>query len=376
VDDAVSRLLPILTIVCATATAASSNRSYAADDPEIRGRKVSAWFKFLREEKDARRRQAALQIIDLQAGPKVAVVFPGLLRELREHPDTAIRARIAQLLLKYKDKGDDLTKALTNALENDKDAKVREAAATTLGRLDRMGFVTVPELTKALKDQAPTVRAAAADALGQFSAIDGEIARDAIPLLSECLKDSSTPVRMNVVLTLARMGPAAATATPALAESLANDKEDGIRKECAKALAFIGKGADSAAPALIKALGDSSSEVRQYSAYALGRISPDPKVVLPELLKAIKDKDKTVRGYAIHAIGSLGKAATPAIPELIRVLKDDVVAEVRLAAIEELASFGPDAKAALDALTIASRDGKPAIREAAQDALKKIQQSP
>ncbi len=190
------------------------------------------------------------------------------------------------------------------------------------------------------------------------------------------MKDPNVTVRTNAILTLARMGPAAADATAALAEALASDKEDRIRKECAKALAFVGKGAGNAAPALIKALGDPNSDVRQYSAYALGRINPDPKVALPELLKALKDTDKSVRGNAIHAIGMLGKAATPAIPELIRVLKDDVVAEVRLAAIEELASFGPDAKAALDALTIASRDGKPAIREAAQDALKKIQQTP
>jgi HEAT repeat protein len=116
--------------------------------------------------------------------------------------------------------------------------------------------------------------------------------------------------------------------------------------------------------------------VRQQAAYALGRIKPDPKIALPELLKAVQDKDKSVRCYVIHAIGALGKPATSAIPELIRVLKEDVVADVRLAAIEELATFGPDAKAALDVLMIASRDGKPAIREAAQEAVKKIQQSP
>ena len=138
----------------------------------------------------------------------------------------------------------------------------------------------------------------------------------------------------------------------------------------------MGPAASEATPALIKALQDANAEVRQQAAYGLGRIKPDAMLALPELLKAVKDKDKSVRCHAIHALGALGKPATSAIPELIRVLKEDVVADVRLAAIEELATFGPDARAALDVLMIASRDGKPAIREAAQEAVKKIQQSP
>lgn len=375
-DTTVSRLLALLAVSVFLGWISTASPAQADEDPAIRGKKVTEWFKFLHEEKDPRRRQAALQIIDLQAGPKVAVVFPGLLREMREHPDPAIRARIAELLLKYKDKGDDLIKGLVSALKTDKDAKVRETAATTLGKLERIGFSAAADLSEALADQSPGVRAASADAIGQFSAIDAEIARDAIPGLAKCVKDADPTVRLNSVLALARMGPIAASAAPALADAVKDDKDAGIRKESAKTLAIMGPGACEAAPALFKALEDSNPDVRQQAAYALGKINPDPKLALPELLKAIKDKDKSVRYYAIHALGSLGKPAAPAIPELIRVLKEDVVADVRLAAIEELANFGPDAKAALGALMIASRDGKPAIREAAQDAVKKIQQSP
>lgn len=375
-DAAVSRSLPILAVAGTIAFGFCVNLLHADEDPEIRGRKVTQWFKFLREEKDARRRQAALQIIDLQAGPKVAVVFPGLLREMREHPDPAIRGQIAGLLLKYRDKGDEVTKALVTSLKTDKDAKVREVAATTLGKLDRSAFSAVADLTEALKDQAAGVRAASADALGQFSAIDAEIAREAIAALAQCVKDPNMSVRINAVFALARMGSVAGTAVPALAESVIQDKDAGIRKESAKALALMGPAASEATPALIKALQDANAEVRQQAAYGLGRIKPDAMLALPELLKAVKDKDKSVRCHAIHALGALGKPATSAIPELIRVLKEDVVADVRLAAIEELATFGPDARAALDVLMIASRDGKPAIREAAQEAVKKIRQSP
>jgi HEAT repeat protein len=348
----------------------------ADEDPVIGGKKVTEWFKFLRDEKDPRKRQAALLIIDTQAGPKVAVVFPGLLRELREHPDPTTRVRIAELLLKYKDKGDDLIKGLVAALKTDKDAKVRAMAATTIGKLERIASSAVSDLGEALKDQAGPVRSAAAEALGVFSAFDAEIARDWVSPLAACLKDGDTTVRMNAAYALARMGASAAAAVSALSDAVGGDKEIAVRKESAKALAAIGPKASDATPALIKALQDTNSDVRMQAAYALGRIGSDAVAALPGLMKAVKDKDKSVRCHAIHAIGAFGKAATPAIPELIGAVKDDVVADVRLAAIEELAAFGADARSALDVLMVASRDGKPAIREAAQDALKKIQQAP
>jgi HEAT repeat protein len=54
---------------------------------------------------------------------------------------------------------------------------------------------------------------------------------------------------------------------------------------------------------------------------------------------------------------------------------NDESAEVRLAAIDELRLLGPAAKAAIPALTAATRDGRAAVREAAAAALKAVQGS-
>src|SRR5262249_23115552 len=315
-------------------------------------------------------------IIDRQAGPKVGVVFPGLAKELREHPDAAVRAKIVEIMPKYKDRGDEVVSAIRTTLAGDKEGKVRESAAVALGQLDRQGFPAVKELGDALKDKHAGARAAAAETIGAFSRIDSEIARDTVPALAELLQDSEKRVRLQAAFALGRMGAAASGAVQALAAALAKEKDVAVRKEIAKSLTAMGQSAAPATSALLSALKDDSSDVRQNAAIALGRIGPDATQALPELLKATKDRDKSVRCYAIHAIGSLGKPAVSAIPELIEIVRKDEVADVRLAAIEELAGFGADAKSAVDALTVASKDGRLAIREAALEALKKIQQSP
>jgi HEAT repeat protein len=348
----------------------------ADDDPTIRGRKVSEWFKFMRDEPDARLRQVALQLVDSEAGPKVGSVLTGLVQELRENKDAALRSRIAELLPKYRERTDEVVNALRSALQHDREGKVRETAATSLGKLDRLGFSAVKDLGEALRDKDGNTRAAAAQSIGAFSRIDPEIGKDYVSSLGVCLRDENTAARLQAAFALGRMGTAAEPAVGALTDALRTEKDSSVRKEIAKSLASLGPAASIASSPLLDLLQDPNIEVRQAAAIALARIAPPADIALPRLLKAAHDSDNSVRCHAIHAIGALGKPAVSAIPELIEILRKDNVADVRLAAIEELASFGQDAKAAIDVLTVASKDGRTAIRDAAQEALKKIQQSP
>jgi HEAT repeat protein len=348
----------------------------ADDDPTIRGRKLSAWFKFMRDEPDARLRQVALHLVDSEGGPKVGAVLSGLVQELKENKDTALRLRIAELLPRYQERADEVVSALKSALQHDAEGKVREASAISLGKLDRVGFSAVKELGDALKDKDSGTRAAAAQAIGAFSRTDPEIGKEFVSTLAGCLRDDNAAVRLQSAFALGRMGAAAESAVSALGEALPKDKDAAVRKEIAKSLASLGTTASGASAALIDTLQDRDVEVRQAVAIALARVGPPAETALPKLLKAAHDPDKSVRCHAIHALGALGKPAVSAIPDLIDILRKDEAADVRLAAIEELASFGQDAKAAIDALTVASKDGRTAVRDAAQEALKKIKQSP
>ena len=355
-------------------------RALAQDDdnPSVRGKKITEWVKILHEDPEPRKRQAALLILEF-TGTKVKRIVPALLKEMRENSDDSIRARCAELVVKLKDDKDQtdrLIDPLIAAMRQDKSAPVREAAATSLGKLARGSTREIPDLTEALKDKEPRVRAAAAEAIGQNCRADAEVAKDAVPQLTELLKDADANVRVQCAFALGRMGSIAAPAVPVLAELAVKDKQASVRKEAAKTLAAIGPESRSAVQELVRALEDPQTDVRQYAALALGKIGPDASAAQPSLQKALKDKDQEVRCQAARALGGLGKAGTPALPELIRLLKDDDVAEVRIAVIQVLGEFGPEAKDAVDALSIASRDGRPAIRDAAVDALKKVQKAP
>ncbi len=365
--------LTAITLFCASIFTSAIR---AEDDPLIRGRKLSEWFKFMREQSDARLRQVALQLVDSEGGPKVGAVLTGLVNELRENKDAGLRARIAELLPRYQDRQEEVVNALKSALQKDASGKVREAAAKSLGGLGRAGFPALKELGEALKDKDANTRASAAQAIGEFSRVDPEIAKDYVSNLGQCMRDESGTVRFQAAFALGRMGPAAESAVGALVEDLPKDKDASVRKEIIKTLTSLGMGATTASAVLLDSLQDSDVEVRQRAAIALSRVAPPPETALPKLLKAIHDPDKSVRCHVIHAIGGLGKPAASAIPELVEILKKEESADVRLAAIEELASFGPDAKAAIDVLNVAAKDGRAAIRDAAQEALKKIQQSP
>jgi HEAT repeat protein len=81
--------------------------------------------------------------------------------------------------------GEPAVPALIETL-NDRDPKVRAAAAMALARIGSQAKAAVPALIKALKDKDPDVRREAARALGQM----GPAAQEAVPALLEALRDS------------------------------------------------------------------------------------------------------------------------------------------------------------------------------------------
>jgi HEAT repeat protein len=100
---------------------------------------------------------------------------------------------------------------------------------------------------------------------------------------------------------------------------------------------------------------------------------PDSKSILPDLKIAIQDDDKFVRCQILQLLGRMGKGSSELVPDIILRLKEDQVIEVRLAAIEALAALGDKSKEIIDALTIASRNNQAAIRDAAKEALSKLE---
>ena len=133
--------------------------------------------------------------------------------------------------------------------------------------LSAQGDAAGPCLVVALRAERWPRRAAAADILGDI----GLAAEPAVHPLLNCLQDSSEWVRRNAVEALDVI--AAAQAVPRLAHLLTNDECDYVRHNAALSLAKIGPEADVARPALEMALGDDNLYVRGNARLALARLN-------------------------------------------------------------------------------------------------------
>jgi HEAT repeat protein len=243
-------------------------------------------------------------------------------------------------------------------------------------------------LIDALRDNHPTIRRAACTALGQI----GDTA--AVPVLIQRLEDTDSNVRSAACTALGQIGDAAAIpalkvhaeimeeAQQALAmlggtsmalqeavRTLAEQSQWGVlcraltSDQVRDAIVQLGS---SAVPALIDALRDDDTEIRQAACTALGQIRD--KAPVPSLIARLKDTNRDVRIAACTALGQIRDSS--AVPALISTLYDKEV-DVRIAATDALVNIG---EAAIPALQEAITSGDPTIRKKVSGILNIIKQ--
>ena len=102
------------------------------------------------------------------------------------------------------------------------DADIRCRVVDAIGDMGRGGEAALEPLLGALDDHGERVKAYAADALG-LAGQRPHVAPGVAAQLAKMMADRSAIVRRNAALSLARLGPAAACATPQLADALAEE---------------------------------------------------------------------------------------------------------------------------------------------------------
>ncbi|MFZ5831070.1 MAG: HEAT repeat domain-containing protein, partial [Planctomycetota bacterium] len=178
-------------------------------------------------------------------------------------------------------------------------------------------------------------------------------------------KAGDESARISAMNHLGLRGEAAAEAVPVLSELL-KDPSARVRAHAARALGLIGDPAKVAAQQLVQAVGDESPEVRRSAVLALRVIRPGPKVTLPLFLKLIEQGDPALRHRALNALADAGEEA---VPFLIEATKNEKAAYW---AVLVLADIGPKAKDAVPALTALLNSQAPEVRREAILALAAI----
>jgi HEAT repeat protein len=291
--------------------------------------------------------------------PDLATTYVGSTEKLREHITAILAGRDVVISVARLDSADLDRREIGPAYRDWAHGKKGRACRIKAGlKIDREIFVAwgvdgadlVPSLMAGLRHTDSSVRAEAADDLGQL----GPIAQDAIPSLQATLKDPDGYVRVNAAEALARIDGKDRGALPTLIAAL-QAQDAGVRGAAAHAMGALGAPAQACIPDLIVRLShEKESTVRSEIVFTLGEISPEatrptcqPRVVVPILGRVLRqDRDRSVRLWAALALRRFGPQAQAAIPDLSVALTHEA-SEIAEIAADVLARIGPAAVPAL-----------------------------
>jgi hypothetical protein len=208
-----------------------------------------------------------------------------------------------------------------------------------------------------------TRRAASAAPAGEPSA--------AVARAIEALRDSSVSVREQALRDLARLGPAARPALPAIVASLTPGYVQ-TKGYAIEALAAIDPERGEAGPVLKCLLLQPSPYVRQAAAAALGKLG-DPDGV-SALVRELDSAEPSTRLSAVRRFRDLGAHGKNGAAALAARLAADPVPEIRKECASTLPWLDPASTRVAEALKAAAeRDADAAVRGQAQLALRDLE---
>jgi HEAT repeat protein len=201
----------------------------------------------------------------------------------------------------------------------------------------------------------------------------------------ESLDNPDAGARREAIFALGACGTEADEAVPALAALLLGDSDASVRSEAALALSKMHPASRTAVPALGQALQDGNPGVRMYAALALFRLGNEARSAVPALIQALGDEGNqrnvgtfffTIRELVALTLGRASAGTAEAVPALMEVLRGNGTMALRRAVTRALGDIGTEARPAAPQLRKMLTDQRLPLREAAAEALRKIEGEP
>ena len=192
---------------------------------------------------------------------------------------------------------------------------------------------------------------------------------EGVRVLTNGLSSTNRVVRRECLEALSNVQSGGAAAIPVLISAL-REKDEIVQCRAALALAVIRDEPSLAIPALTELL-TSKNSARYEAILALGQYGPMAKSAVPQLLERLVDGDSMTRRSARNALKRIGAETNAMIAAVTNALTNADV-NLRLFAIQTLASFGWAASNSIPALVLCSSDPVEMIQNAASNTLSQI----
>lgn len=213
-------------------------------------------------------------------------------------------------------------------------------------QLGRMGRPALPALTRAVTDENPRTRSAAALALGEM----GPIAKSAVPNLIRGFRQSLAAEkdsdRWAFPHAIGEIGPDAKSAIPVLVDATK------VEDCCGPAIVALRKIGPEALQPLLTFLQDRKLDQHcfQVTVEQIGFLGSDASDAVPHLAAIVdnREEEQKLRYSAIVSLGKIGPPAQSAIPSVVKALHDSTTSlQTRIVAAKTLGEMGNSAIPAL-----------------------------
>jgi HEAT repeat protein len=277
---------------------------------------------------------------------------------------------------------------LTDLLHDSVPHALREAAASTLGKIASTAHGAVDQLIRLLSADRPALVMEGVRALGSIGKDDEKVSA---ALLDLWAAPTSAILHLEVAFALCKLRIEATGLRGVLTHTLVTSPEAALRKAAARALAWCKKTDPDVAPALLTAalkekddevgqiaeaglcqLGLSHDKARELCAQQLGSsaiaeaaLRQSGPLAVPCLREALATHEPGIRERAVRILGSLGEAASDAVPDLTPLLLDNSL-EVRLAAAKGLWNITKNAELVVPVLVALLRHKQTFARDAGE----------
>ncbi len=250
---------------------------------------------------------------------KGANAVPALIENLR-HEAMNVRITSADALGQIGSELSEETRILEPLIVamQDPEPFVRRSACWSLKKLGFRAETAMPSFQKGASDSSVEVQKCSLDAIADLS----KQTLDVTPFVN-ALQSAQAETRSTAAAALAKAGPGARRAIPALARLL-NDPDEYVRESVVDALGTCCIESGETAGLLSKALNDPSHSVRKYAVLHLGDMGPKARVAVPGLIKILSGQEIYLRVWAAQALGNIGPEAMSALPRLYEMKKERI----------------------------------------------------